>query len=109
MPPPICIVRRWARIWPRNTRFDTRERYSSFCMNSEPNSGMRGPRPGGASPFVVLRSLRLGFFEPDLRFEEVVFGLQQARHGHCTLLELAFGRGLRVLHGLHVAPDDSDE
>ncbi len=34
------MVRRWAMSDPRNTRFDTSERYSSFFRNSESNSGM---------------------------------------------------------------------
>ena len=37
MPPPSCIVRRWASSWPRNTRRETSERYSSFFRKSESN------------------------------------------------------------------------
>src|SRR4051794_16233110 len=40
MPPPSCIVRRWARSWPRKTRFETSERYSSCFRNSESNKGI---------------------------------------------------------------------
>src|SRR4051812_38809338 len=82
MPPPICMVRRWARIWPRNTRLETSERYSSFCMNSEPNNAMRGPRRG-----EPLRSLRLGLFEKDSRFQEAVLRIQQGELGGAPLLE----------------------
>src|SRR5579871_3885188 len=35
------MVRRWAMSDPRNTRFETSERYSSFFRNSESNRAIR--------------------------------------------------------------------
>src|SRR5579885_1370349 len=43
MPPPICIVRRWAMSVPRKTRLETSDRYSSFLRKSESNKGIMSP------------------------------------------------------------------
>src|SRR4051812_45000148 len=58
MPPPGCIVRRWGKSEPRETRFDTRDRNSSFFRKSESNSGIATSQitePGAARAALQVR------------------------------------------------------
>src|SRR4051794_39634962 len=73
MPPPSCIVRRWARSWPRETRFETSGRDSSFLRNSESNKAI----VWGSPRLAGFRSVRFGPGSDGHRggfdrFEEVV-------------------------------------
>src|SRR5262249_45029840 len=55
MPPPSCIVRRWAMSEPRKTRLEISDRYSSFFRKSESNKGMGQQGIGfGLQPYIIM-------------------------------------------------------